>query len=171
MWLWRGGLIFLLIALCVGFPAEGAEEAVYNLRLLSNHAPDLTDLESFCHSVTSRWDTNDEKAAAIAHWFGVLGNQSSPPYDWMPVEPILHFNTTMQAQCAFWTALYDAVGEGGMGWIGRHYETGNHTIPELEYDGKRHYLDNTYKFFPVACDGKTILSITELDEEIGRAHV
>ena len=170
MWLWRGGLVFLLVALCVGFPAEGAEEAeeaVYNLRLLSNHAPDLTDLESFCHSVTSRWDTNDEKAAAIAHWFGVLGNQSSPPYDWMPVEPILHFNTTMQAQCAFWTALYDAVGEGGMGWIGRHYETGNHTIPELEYDGKRHYLDNTYKFFAVACDGKTILSITELDEVAG----
>jgi len=160
-------LILMLVLLFTGLPTEGDEEAVYNLKLLSNHAPDLTDLQSFCYSVTSRWESNDEKAAAIAYWFGVLGNQSSPPYDWMPVEPILHFNTTMQAQCAYWTALYDAVGEGGMGWVGRHYETGNHTIPELEYDGKRHYLDNTYKFFPVACDGKTILSITELDDVAG----
>lgn len=163
----RPGLTSLLLLLLAALPIAGADEATYNLKLLSNHAPDLTDLESFCHSVTSRWETNDEKAAALAYWFGVLGNQSSPPYDWMPVEPILHFNTTMQAQCAFWTALYDAVGEGGMGWVGRHYETGDHTIPELEYDGKRHYLDNTYKFFPLACDGKTILGITDLDKVAG----
>jgi len=159
-------LVGLLLCLSTG-RAEQAEPGVYNLKVLSSNAPDLTDLKSFCYSVTSRWESNDEKAAAIAHWFGVMGNQSSPPYDWMPVEPILHFNTTMQAQCAYWTALYDAVGEGGMGWVGRHYEVGDHTVPELEYDGKRHYLDNTYKFFPVACDGKTILGITDMDEVAG----
>jgi len=146
-------------------PAEGG--AVYNLKVLSDKAPDLTDLKAFCHSATSRWETNDEKAAALAYWFARLGNQSGPPADWMPVEPILHFNTSMQAQCAFWTGLYDAVAEGGMGWVGRHYEVGDHTVPELEYDGKRHYLDNTYKFFPTACDGKTIIGITDMDEEAG----
>jgi len=59
------------------------------------------------------------------------------------------------------------VGEGGMGWVGRHYEVGDHTVPELEYDGSRHYLDNTYKFYPVKCDGRTILGITEMDDVAG----
>ena len=160
-------MLCFLSALFLGLSASWVTAGVYNLKLLSNHAPDLTDLGSFCHSVTSRWKTTDERAAALAHWFGAMGNQSDPPYDWMPVEPILHFNTFMNAQCAFWTALYGAVGEGGMGWVGRHYEVGDHTVPELEYDDGRHYLDNTYKFFPTKCDGRTILGITEMDEVAG----
>ena len=160
-------LALLLVALFVCLSVGRAGAHVYNLRLLSNHAPDLTDLGSFCRSTTSRWETNDEKAAALAHWFGMMGNQSSPPADWIPVEPILHFNNFMNANCAYWTALYAAVAEGGMGWVGRHYEVGDHTVPELEYDGSRHYLDNTYKFFPLKCDGRTILSITEMDDAAG----
>ena len=163
----RFGLVVSFAAMLVCLSAAGAGADVFNLRLLSNHAPDLTDLESFCASATSRWTTNDEKAAALAHWFGVMGNQSDPPCDWIPVEPILHFNNFMNANCAYWTALYAAVGEGGLGWVGRHYEVGDHTVPELEYDGGRHYLDNTYKFFPVKCDGRTILGITEMDEAAG----
>ena len=147
--------------------APAAPGAVYNLKVLSDKTVDLTDLKSFCHDATARWPANDEKAAAIAHWLGVLGNQSGPLYDWMPVEPVLQLNTTTAAQCAYWTGLYIAIAEGGMGWIGRHYEVGDHTVPELEYGGKRHYLDNTYKFFPVACDGRTIISITDMDEEAG----
>ncbi len=147
--------------------AGSARGAVYNLKVLSDEVCDLTDLKSFCEDATSRWETNDEKAAAIAHWFGRLGNQSGPLYEWMPVEPILQFNTAMQAQCAYWTGLYCAVAEGGMGWVGRHYEVGDHTVPEVEYDGKRHYLDNTYKNFATKCDGKTIISITDMDEVAG----
>ncbi len=159
--------VWLPVALFVLLPTSPGGARVYNLKLLTNHAPDLTDVESFCRSTTSRWETNDEKAAALAHWFGVMGNQSGPPADWIPVEPILHFNNCMNANCAYWTALYSAVGEGGMGWVGRHYEVGDHTVPELEYDGTRHYLDNTYKFFPVKCDGRTILGITEMDDPAG----
>ena len=156
----------LLATLFSVLVASTATGAVYNVKVLSEHVVDLTDLDSFCKSATSRWKTNDEKAAAIGHWFGVLGNQGSRPYEWTPVEPILHFNTSMEAMCANWTALYGAVAEGGMGWVGRHYEVGDHTVPELEYDGKRHYMDNTYKFWPTDCNGR-IISITEMDDVAG----
>jgi len=76
---WRAGSVSLLAALLVCLSGDRAGAGVYNLELLSNHAPDLTDLESFCYSTTSRWETNDEKAAALAHWFGVMGNQCDPP--------------------------------------------------------------------------------------------
>ena len=86
---WLPAALFVLLAMADG------DADVYNLKLLSNHAPDLTDIESFCRSTTSRWETNNERAAALAHWFGVMGNQSSPPADWIPVEPILHSATTL----------------------------------------------------------------------------
>ena len=65
-------LVLLIIVLLVWLSASQANVNVYNLKLLSNHAPDLTDLKSFCYSTTSRWQSNDEKAAALAHWFGVM---------------------------------------------------------------------------------------------------
>ena len=86
-----GAVILLLVA-------GASPGAVNGLKVLGDHTPDLTGLKAFCADATSRWPTNDEKAAAIAHWLGTLGNQSGPPCDWMPVEPILHLNTTMDAQ-------------------------------------------------------------------------
>ncbi len=61
-----------------------------------------------------------------------------------------------------------------MGWAGRHYELSggpdpivHHTVPELEYDGGRHYIDGSTKFYGLDCTGK-ILSITEMDDLAGR---
>ena len=87
---WRVLFVVFFVSNIVFLSVDQAGADIYNLRLLSNHSPDLSDLESFCFSATSRWESNDEKAAALAHWFGVMGNQCDPPYDWMPVEPILH---------------------------------------------------------------------------------
>ena len=42
--------VLLLIALFASLPAEPASADVFSLKLLSNHAPDLTDVKSFGYS-------------------------------------------------------------------------------------------------------------------------
>ncbi len=65
---------------------------VFNIKVLSDNTPDLTDLPSFVASTTDNWPTNDQKARALAYWLFALGDQASSNHDWEPVEPILTLN-------------------------------------------------------------------------------
>jgi len=163
-----GIVVGMLVAGLPGPVAPDVLADVFNIKILSDKTPDLHSLEDYCESTTSRWSTNDEKARALAHWMAKLGHQSTPPYGAKPVEPILQFNNFMNAQCGYFTAMYCGVAEGGMGWVGRFYNLGNHNhiAPELEYDGTRHYFDNTYKFYATDCDGERVISIIEMDDVI-----
>ena len=166
-------LAFAIVVVLIG--SGGALEAdVYDVTVLSDNTPDLTDLPSFVASTTANWPTNDEKARALAYWMFAFGDQASSNHDWEPVEPIFTFNNLPHpGYCAHWTASFIAVAEGGMGWVGRHYElsggpapTVNHTVPEIEYDGTRHYIDGSTKFYGLDCNGR-ILSITDMDDVAG----
>lgn len=167
--LWR----FVIVVLLLG-RGNVLEADVFNIKVLSDNTPDLTDLPSFAASATDNWATNDEKARILAYWMFALGDQASANHDWEPIEPILTFNNLPNpGYCAHWTASFIAVAEGGMRWVGRHYElsggpapTVHHTVPEIEYDGRRHYIDGSTKFYGLDCDGR-ILSIAEMDDVAG----
>ena len=174
----RGNLLrFVIVVLLLG-SGSVLEADVFNIKVLSDNTPDLTDLPSFAASATDNWTTNDEKARVLSYWMFALGDQASSNHDWEPIEPILTFNNLPNPGfCAHWTAAFIAVAEGGMGWVGRHYElsggpapTVHHTVPEIEYDGGRHYIDGSTKFYGLDCDGK-ILSIVEMDDVAGSCGI
>jgi len=89
----RCGNLLPVVFVAVLLGRTGVLEAdVFNIKVLSEHTPDLTDLRSFTASVTDNWNTNDEKARALAYWMFALGDQASSNCDWDPIEPILTLN-------------------------------------------------------------------------------
>ena len=52
--------------------------AAYNVRVITDASPDLTDLDSFVQSTTSRWTTSEEKVWALYYWSHILKRQTSP---------------------------------------------------------------------------------------------
>jgi hypothetical protein len=58
--------------------ASGAAGAVYNLRVVSDASPDLTDLGSLVSSITAGWPTDREKVWALYYWSHILKRQTVP---------------------------------------------------------------------------------------------
>jgi hypothetical protein len=101
---WGNLLRFVVVMLLMG-GGSVLEADVFNIKVLSDNAPDLTDLPSFAASATDNWTTNDEKARAFSYWMFGFGDQASSNHDWEPVEPILTFNNLPNpGYCAHWTA-------------------------------------------------------------------
>ena len=123
----------------------------YHLNLLSDTTPDLSSIEAFGHDIGDRWETNNEKAIALGYWLGKLSKYGSPLYfsrQWD--DPIAFLNSNSYGMCSDMTLLLNAMGEGALGFNGRHHELGylddpiSHTVPELEYDGALHFIDPSY---------------------------
>src|SRR5687768_6868834 len=58
-----GCLASLLLAAAVPISA-----AVYNLKVVTDASPDYSDMESMVRSITSRWETPEEKCWAMFYW-------------------------------------------------------------------------------------------------------
>ena len=65
-----------------GAPAVAASSApgaaTYNLKIVSDASPDLSDLDSLIHSTTSRWPSIPEKVWALFYWTHILKRQTAP---------------------------------------------------------------------------------------------
>ncbi len=62
----------------VASSSVGAAGTVYNLKIVSDASPDLTDLNSFVDSATSRWNSTEGKVWALFYWSHILKRQTSP---------------------------------------------------------------------------------------------
>jgi hypothetical protein len=66
-------LILAILLLAVPAAAQ-----VWNLKVVTDGSPDISSLEDFIRSATSRWETPEEKCWALFHWIHIDRRQTSP---------------------------------------------------------------------------------------------
>ena len=129
-------LIFLSLLLAAPrpeAPPPGSETtgADYNVTLVTDSAPDFTDVESYLRSVTSQYPTPQEKAIGVWRWSQRLRKQTSYPTEGgHPVnDPILFFTSYGYTMCG----IISGVNNGlwlNLGWKAHYVQLGDHTVCE-----------------------------------------
>jgi hypothetical protein len=85
--------------------------AVYNIILVTDSAPDLTDMESYLRSITSQYATPQEQAIAIWRWSQRLRKQTTNPVEdgHFVLDPIRMFNSYGYCNCGIISGINDAL--------------------------------------------------------------
>jgi hypothetical protein len=154
-------LSFLVIALS----AIGARSEVNNLRIVTDASPDYTDMEGLVHSVTSKWNTPEEKCWAMFYWNHVARRQTNPMslHGFAVTDPIRQFNDYGFTMCSTISGMNCAIWDA-MGMKAKYWDVTLHTVAEVEYGGRWHMYDNSLSALYTLCDGKTIAGV----EDIGK---
>ena len=63
------------------FPSNALPGTAYNVTLVTDSAPDLTDIDSYLRSITSQYATPQEQAIAIWRWSQRLRKQTTSPVE------------------------------------------------------------------------------------------
>src|SRR5688572_20675805 len=158
-WIGLGLMVWALVA-----GRAGAD--VYNLKVVTDASPDYHDLPSLVHSVTSRWETPEQKCWAMFYWNKIGRRQTAPIelHGMALTDPIRQFNDYGYAMCSTISGMNQSIWEH-MGLKHRYWDISNHTVSEVFYDGKWHCYDNSLSAIYTLCDGKTIAGV----EDIGKA--
>lgn len=143
----------------------GAAADVFNLKIVTDASPDYSDMESLVRSVTSRWETPEEKCWAMFYWNQRARRQTTPMelHGMALTDPIRQFNDYGFTMCSTISGINCAIWDA-MGLKSRYWDISNHTVSEVEYGGAWHMYDNSMTALYTRCDGKTIASV----EEIGK---
>jgi hypothetical protein len=105
-----------IVTIVTGILAVSVARAeVNNLKIVTDASPDYTDLPSLVHSVTSKWETPEEKCWAMFYWNHVARRQTNPMmvHRLALTDPIRQFNdygftmcsTISGINCAIWDAM------------------------------------------------------------------
>lgn len=142
-----------------------ASAAVYNVKVMTDASPDYSDMESMVHSITSRWETHEEKCWAMFYWNNIARRQTTPMelHGLALTDPIRQFNDYGYAMCSTISGINCAIWDA-MGLKARYWDISNHTVSEVEYGGGWHMYDNSMTAIYTRCDGKSVASV----EEIGK---
>jgi hypothetical protein len=128
------------------FSANGSGAAVYNLKVVSDASPDLSDIKSFVDSATSRWTSTEEKVWSLFYWSHILKRQTPPMvlhgFDVTdPIRNLVDYGFTMCSTVSgINQSLYEALGLRHQYW-----DICNHTVSAVEYDGKFHMIDSSIR--------------------------
>jgi hypothetical protein len=139
----------LCLAVFVGSP-RWVDASVYNLRLLTDNAPDYTDIESFVDSITGHLQDPQDKCIAVWRWGRRSRRQTSNATEdgrliW---DPILHYNSYGTMNCGVISGLNIACWLQ-LGYQGRYIQLGDHTVSEVSWDRGQswHLFDSSMSFF------------------------
>jgi len=139
--------LLLIFSAAAGHPAGAAD---CNIRLVTDSAPDLTDIESYVRSITGNFEDPQDRAIAIWRWGRRNRHQTRCATDrgrliW---DPVLHFNSYGYMNCGIISALNIAVGLQA-GFQGRYIQLGDHTVSELSWDNGSswHLFDSSMSIF------------------------
>ncbi len=141
----------------------------YNLRVVSDASPDLTDLSSFIYSTTSAWTTDAEKVWALFYWSHILKRQTPPMvlHGMEVTDPIQNFTDYGFTMCSTVTginqSLYEALGLRHQFWDICH-----HTVSAVEYDSAFHMVDSSMSNLVTTDDGVTLASVPEAAADSAR---
>jgi len=131
--------------------------AVYNLHLVTDNAPDYTDLASFVESSTGAWQTPQDKCIAVWRWGRRSRRQTSCAVEhgrhiW---DPILHYNSYGAMNCGIISSL-NICSWLQLGYRARYVQLGDHTVSEVSWDGGKtwHLFDSSMSFFCYNHDGQ-----------------
>ena len=76
--------------------------ATYDLKVVSDASPDLSDIDSLIHSTTSRWTSIQEKVWALFYWSHILKRQTAPMvlHGFEVTDPIRNFTDYGFTMCS-----------------------------------------------------------------------
>ncbi len=156
-------ILFLSIAALAAATLARAE--VDNLKVVTDASPDYSDMESLVHSVTSQWQTPEEKCWAMFYWNHFARRQTNPIilHGFALTDPIRQFNDYGYTMCSTSSGINCSIWDA-MGLKTRYWDLSLHTVSEVEYGGRWHAYDNSLSTLYTLCDGKTIAGI----EDIGK---
>jgi len=119
---------------------------VYGITLVTDRAPDFTDIASYLKSVTGQFATPQEQAVNIWRWSHRLRKQASVAVEdgEEVLDPILQFTSYGHGNCGIISAVNDALWLN-MGWGARYVQLGDHTVSECSWDGGKswHMFDDS----------------------------
>jgi hypothetical protein len=155
----------LCLAICLALSASSLAQ-VNNLKVVTDASPDYSDMASLVHSITSRWETDEQKMWALFYWNHIARRQTSPmELRGTPVtDPIRQFNDYGFMMCSTIAGGQLAIWDY-MGYRSRYFEIGQHTVCEVEFDGGWRHYDNSLSVMYTLCDGKTIAGIEDIGAE------
>ncbi len=144
-------------------PALGAD---YNISLLTDSSPDLTDVDRYLHSITSQYSTQQEQAIAIWRWSQRLRKQMTNPLEGglYVLDPVRMFNSFGYCNCGIISGVNDALWLR-MGWKAHYVQLGDHTVTETSWDdGKTwHMFDSSMSFYCFNDQG-AVASVREIEK-------
>ena len=147
-------------------PADPPSGAVYNISLVTDSAPDLTDIDSYLRSITSQYKTAQEQAIAIWRWSQRLRKQTSNPVEegQFVLDPIRMFNSYGYCNCGIISGVNDALWLR-MGWKAHYVQLGDHTVSECSWDGGKswHMFDSSMSFYCFTDRGE-VASVREIEQ-------
>jgi hypothetical protein len=110
--------------------------AVYNITLVTDSAPDLTDIDSYLRSITSQYETPQEQAIAIWRWSQRLRKQTTNPTEegHFVLDAIRMFNSYGYCNCGIISGINDVLWLR-MEWKAHYVQLGDHTVSECSWDG------------------------------------
>lgn len=157
-----GGAAFMVLTL--GLSMAAAEVA--NIRVVTDASPDYNDMAGLIHSMTSRWETPEQKCWAVFYWNHIARRQTNPMslHGLDVTDPIRQFNDYGYTMCSTISGINQSIWEH-MGLRHRYWDISNHTVAEVFYDGRWHMYDSSLSALYTLCDGRTLAGV----EDIGKA--
>jgi hypothetical protein len=156
----------VLVSVVAAFLAGAfARAEVNNLRIVTDASPDYTDMDGLVHSVTSKWTTPEEKCWAMFYWNHIGRRQTNPiiVHGFALTDPIRQFNDHGYTMCSTISGINCSIWDA-MGLKAKYWDISNHTVCEVEYNGRWHMYDNSLSALYTLCDGKTLAGV----EDIGK---
>jgi hypothetical protein len=137
-----------------------------NLRVVTDVSPDYHDMPSLVHSITSRWETPEQKCFAVFYWNHIARRQTNPMslHGLDLTDPIRQFNDYGYTMCSTISGINQSIWEH-VGLPHRYWDISNHTVAEVFYDGRWHMYDSSLSALYTLCDGKTLAAV----DDIGKA--
>jgi hypothetical protein len=137
-----------------------------NITLLTDCTPDLTDIDSYLHSITSQYATPQDQAIAIWRWSQRLRKQTSNAIEdgHFVLDPILIFNSYGHCNCGIISGVNNALWLR-MGWKAHYVQLGDHTVCECSWDGGKtwHMFDASMSFYCFNDRGE-VASVREIEK-------
>jgi RNA polymerase sigma factor (sigma-70 family) len=125
-------------------PAEPA--SAYAVTLLTDNAPDFSDLPAYLRSITSQHAAPQEKAIAVWRWSQRLRKQTAYPTEdgHEVMDPVTMFTSYGYTQCGIISGIDNSLWLN-LGWKARYVQLGDHTVCECSWDGGKtwHMFDNS----------------------------
>ncbi|NUR53782.1 MAG: hypothetical protein HOQ29_04995 [Acidobacteria bacterium] len=143
--------------------------AVYNVRVVTDASPDLSDLPSFVRSATARWPSPAEKVWALFYWTHVLKRQTAPMvlHGFEVTDPIRNFSDFGYTMCSTISGINQSLYET-LGLRHQYWDICNHTVTNVEYDGAFHMIDGSMSNLVTRDDGVTLASVEETAADAAR---
>jgi hypothetical protein len=130
--------------------AQAEPSGDFNISLMTDSTPDFSDIDAYLRSITSQFDTPQEKAIAVWRWSQRLRKQTSYPTEdgHEVLDPIQMFTSYGYTMCGIISGIDNSLWLR-LGWKAHYVQLGDHTVCECSWDGGKtwHMFDNSMSIY------------------------